>query len=303
MKRYLGIDIGGTKIAGGIVTDAGIVIRYDDRPTEAHRGGPAVLQLARELGASLVAVTPGVFAVGVGSGGQIDPSNGIVVSATDVLPGWTGVDLKQAFHAATALPVSADNDVNALALGEVRFGAAKGLRTVVFLALGTGVGGALVIDGKVHHGAHFAGGEFGHILLNIDPSAREDMGGSTGTLEAYCSGSGLARTWREMGGDNPAATGRDIAKLAAQDPSGLAALAIKQTGESLGFGLVSLANAIDPEMIVIGGGMAALGDRLLEPARRVMRELALPGPASCPIVRAGLGKYASVIGAASLAMK
>ncbi len=277
---FLGIDIGGTKIAGATVTLGGTVVTRLTRPTPAREGGARVLATALEVARAIL--TPDVVGIGVGTGGQVDPRRGVIVSATDLLPGWAGTDVKTAFQDAFKLSTSVDNDVNALAVGEARFGAARGRQSVVFLALGTGVGGALLVDGRLHHGAHGAGGEFGHLLLTMDPDARRDGGGHVGTLEAYASGPGLARTRAEVGGD--------------------AAEAVRRTGEFLGFGLVSLANALDPEVIVIGGGLAALGDALLDPARRVLRARALPGPAQCPVVTAALGPDASTIGAACLAM-
>ena len=183
--------------------------------------------------------------------------------------------------------------MNALAVGEGRFGAARGKATAVFLALGTGVGGALLLGGRLHHGAHGAGGEFGHILLTMTLEA----GRGYGTLEAYASGPGLVQTWRDITGEREeSVTGSDIP---AQEGG---SEAIRRTGEYLGYGLVSLANALDPDIIVIGGGLAVLGDALLGPAREILRARALPGPATCPIVPAALGPDASVIGAACLAI-
>lgn len=302
MADFLGIDIGGTKIAGAVVTAQGAVKRRLDTPTPAQEGGGRVLEAALALAHSLGAGAQ-VKAVGIGAGGQIDPARGVVLSATNLLPGWAGVDIKTAFAQSLGVPAFADNDVNALAMGEARFGAAQGLPTVVFLAVGTGLGGALLMDGKLHHGAHGGGGEFGHLLLSMDANARTDAGGHVGTWEAYVSGPALARTYREIAGeDTPRLTGREIALAAQNNPDSLAARAIAQTGEYLGYGLVSLANTLDPDLIIIGGGLAALGDALLVPARAVLRVRALPHGAQCPVVCAALGADANVIGAASLAM-
>ena len=295
MRLFLGIDIGGTKIAGALVTAEGRVTRRTNRPTRVREGGARVLE--ETLSAARELLTPEVVGIGVGTGGQVDTTRGVVVSATDLLPGWAGMPLKRAFEDALGLPTWMENDVNALAVGEARFGAAREKGSVVFLALGTGVGGALLLDGKLHHGAHWAGAEFGHLLLTMDPQARRDVGGNAGTLEAYASGPGLLQTWREITGNtDDAVMGTDVPSL----PGGPEAIA--RTGEYLGYGLVSLANALDPDIIIIGGGLAALGDLLLGPARRVLSARALPGPAQCPVVPAALGPDASVIGAASLAM-
>jgi len=302
MADFLGIDIGGTKIAGAVVSAQGAVTRREDIPTPARDGGPAVLAAALALARRLCANEP-IEAAGIGAGGQIDFINGIVLSATALLPGWAGLDVKSAFVQGLGVPACVDNDVNALAMGEARFGAARGLSTIVFLAIGTGLGGALLIDGTLHHGAHGGSGEFGHLLLSMDADARTDGGGHIGTWEAYVSGPGLARTYQEIIGEHaPLLTGREIARAARDTPDGPAARAIARTGEYLGFGLVSLANALDPDLIVVGGGLAALGDALLAPARAILRARALPHAAQCPVVVASLGDDANVIGAASLAM-
>ncbi|MGO8673461.1 MAG: ROK family protein [Capsulimonadaceae bacterium] len=301
----LGVDIGGTKIAAALVGVDGAVARRDQRHTPAADGGPAVLEAALSLGRSVAERFEDRLAgVGVGAGGQIDADSGRVVSATGILPGWAGIEIGAAFRTAfPGITVAVDNDVNALAEGEWRFGAAAGYVIVVFLALGTGVGGALLLDGRPYHGARWTGAEFGHLLLAIDPNARLDAGGRPGTLEAYASGPGLLRTWRQITGEEePSITGVDIAVDAARDPGGAGALAVARTGEYLGYGLVSLANCLDPHLIVIGGGLASLGDRLLDPARRILRDRALPGPSTCPVVPAALGPDAAVIGAACLAM-
>jgi glucokinase len=306
MEHFIGVDIGGTKIAAGIVSSAGKVITRREIPTPIKEGGPRILSDAIELSQLLIKSSPDhVEAIGIGAGGQIDTKQGLVYSATDVIPGWKGMKITKGFGEALNIPAEVDNDVNVLALGECRFGAAQSVSagTIVFLALGTGVGGALVSGGSVHHGAHFTGGEFGHILLSMDPNARRDSGGAVGTLEAYCSGPGLVETWRELTGKNDSnMTGYDVVADAKKNPDGPGAQAIIKTGEYLGYGLVSLANALDPDIIIIGGGLAELGESLLQPARRVLKQHALPGPSTCPVSVASLGSDAAIIGAACLVM-
>lgn len=307
--RYIGIDIGGTKIAGGIVTITGEILSRFERPTPIKDGGETILRTAISVAQSLLedksAVGEKIVGVGIGAGGQIDTAQGLVYSATDVIPGWKGIRITEAFNTALRLPAAVDNDVNVLALGENRFGAARAFPngTVVFLALGTGVGGAILTNGCVHHGAHWSGGELGHILLSMDANARKDTGGARGTLEAYCSGPGLVETYREFSGKSGGKiTGHDVVKDAKALPDGPGARAIAKTGEYLGFGLVTLANALDPDLFVIGGGLSDLGEELLTPARKVLRENALPGPAMSQVVLAGLGNDAAIVGAACLVM-
>jgi glucokinase len=306
VANYIGIDIGGTKIAGGIVSARGDVLRRSQVPTDSGDGGAAVLARSIDLAMALIETQRqgSITGIGIGAAGQIDAERGVVAFATEILPGWAGIDIAGAFTEKFGLPVRVDNDVNALASGEYRFGAARGCRSVIFLALGTGVGGALMFDGSIHHGAHWTGGEAGHLLIDMSDAARIDAGGAKGTLEAYASGIGLAQTYVELLGlPSGAVRGEDVVADADANPDGPGAAAIRITGERLGFGLASLANLIDPDLIVIGGGLSSLGDRLLDPARRVMRARALPGPAQCNVVPAALGSAASILGAASLAME
>lgn len=297
MSLFLGIDIGGTKIAGGLVTPEGKVIASIRRRTRLT-GGTAILKGAWGVANALLArSTENVAGIGIGTGGQVDTARGVIVSATDILPDWTGTEVKTSFEQVFGLPCFVDNDVNALAVGEARFGAGHGLPTVLYLALGTGVGGALLLDGHVHYGATWTGGEFGHLLLTTDATAPRK------TLEDFTSGLGLVQTYRELTDFTGEVTGEALAAEAASDPDGPAAKAVTRTGECLGFGLASLANVLDPDLIVIGGGLAAFGDSLLNPARLILKRYALPGPARCPVVPAFLGPETAVIGAAALAME
>ena len=296
MTLYLGLDIGGTKIAGGLVSEQGRVLSSHRIPTPLT-GGADILNAALNLARLLMAKAPeAVVGLGIGTGGQVDTVRGVIVSATDLLPGWAGTNVKAAFEEAFGLPALVENDVNALAVGEGRFGAGQGLATVVYLALGTGVGGALLLKGRVHHGSHWSGGEFGHLLLTTDENA------SRRTLEEWASGPGLVQTWRELSSSDAPLTGEQISAEALHDPTSLAAQAVTRTGECLGFGLAGLANALDPDLIVLGGGLAALGDALLDPARRILQQFALPGPSRCPVVPAALGQDAALVGAAALGM-
>ncbi len=304
MSIFLGIDIGGTKIAGGLVTDTGAVLAAMRRPTPLT-GGRDILDAALSVARELLAQTDQpAAAIGIGTGGQVDCDRGVILAASGLLPGWAGTRVKAMFEDALGLPTFVENDVNALAIGESRFGAGRGLGTVLYVALGTGLGGAIVLKGQVYHGAHWSGGEIGSLLLTTDPQARRAPSGEIGTLEAYASGPGLVQTWRELSGlADAAVTGAALAAEAQRDPQGMASQAVTRTGEYLGYGLVSLVNVLDPDLIVIGGGLVSLGEMLLHPARQILHKRALPGPASCPIVPAALGPDAAVIGAACLGMQ
>ena len=291
--KVLGVDIGGTKIAVGLVdlTD-GTVTHAHRVPTDASLGGVAVLERA-VLAARAVwdAAGGGIERIGIGAGGQIDPVAGDVVHATDILPGWAGQPLASTFTDIFGVPAWADNDVNALAEGELRFGAGKGCRSLVFLALGTGVGGAVVADGRVLHGPRGSGGELGHLLLY--PPDRN--------LEMCANGDAVCKAYQLALGTRSGRTSVEIAGLArAGDPAALEAASI--VGRDLGYGLVSFANVLAPERIVVGGGVVdGFGEAVLGPARDTLRRLALPGVAGTPVVAAALGPDAPVVGAAAVA--
>lgn len=306
MIVLLGIDIGGTKIAGGLVdADTGRVLHSARVPTLAREGGAAVLLRALHLARTLLDEAdaqnlPAPVAVGIGAGGQIDAETGIVLSATDVLPGWAGTHLASAFADALRLPAFADNDVNALAIGECRYGAGQNGNNLVYLALGTGVGGAIVSGGRLHRSRTGVSGEVGHLVL--DPDGLPCTCGGRGCLEQYVSGPALLRQFHAFGGTSKGDPPPPLREQAAQNPHGSAARALDAAGNALGVGLVSLANIFGPDRIIIGGGLAALGDALLEPARQTLAARALPAVRHTPVVTAALGENASIIGAASLSL-
>jgi glucokinase len=305
---YLGVDIGGTKTAVALVAENGSIVYIDQTPTPVNPGGVEILENAVALAKKICAKldkNARLLGIGIGAGGQINAETGVVVSATDILPGWAGIRIREGFQYAfeSVSNIAVDNDVNAFASGEWKFGAARGAKNALFLALGTGVGGAAIVDGRLLRGAHHSGAEFGHILFIIPEDDRHDRQGYRGSLEAYVSGPGLVSTWREIAGSHDdEVTGRYITGEAKANPSGDCGTAVTRTGTYLGYGLASLANVFDPEIIVIGGGLASLGDMLLDPARNILKKYALPGPRSANVVTALLGANSSVVGAASLSM-
>jgi glucokinase len=294
MSVLLGVDIGGTKIAAGLVHAAtGQVLHKARIPTEAENGGASVLRRAIELAKSLP--SEGVIGIGIGAGGQIDPIEGVVVNATEILPGWKGQRLKEAFETTFHLPTFADNDVNALAVGESRYGAGRNYQHLIYLGLGTGVGGALVHDGKLVHGPQGAGSEPGHLVLYPDAPPYEN--GTRGCLEQFTSGPAILARF----GD-PKLTGPQLAELAhAGFPKALAVL--NAVGRDLGIGLATLANIYGPEAFLLGGGVIdGFGELILAPARAELASRGLPAVRETPILRASLGPDAPLIGAAALAL-
>ena len=306
----IGIDIGGTKIAGGLVDRSGEIRERTQCPTRASEGAQAVMSRVTDLAASLRHAAGGkIEGIGVASGGQIDPATGVVIHATSLLPGWKGTRITEALEARFGVKARALNDGSAAALGEGRFGVAKGVRDFVLLTLGTGVGGGIVSDGRLVSGALGVAGSIGHVVIDCD--GRPCNCGSRGCLEAYASGTAILSRMTELADarqyDSPF-----IRRLRQGEPrsSTLMHDAIKDTlgneviseaGEYLGWGFVTLLNLLNPAMIVVGGGVAVLGDALLDPAREIARKHALRGDWDpVRIVRAELGNNAGLVGAASL---
>jgi len=307
---FLALDIGGTKIAGGIVNAEGGLLQRATVPTEAAQGSDHVIanasKLARELLQSHQQISQiPVLALGVGSVGQIDYASGRVVLATSALPGWAGTCLKSALGAQLGVPTFVENDANAAAYGEYRAGAARGYRHVVCLTLGTGIGGGVIADGQLLRGATGGAAELGHVAVELD--GEPCPCGRSGCLEAYSSGSALLRyangrleslpagTASELAG-HPNLTGPVIFDAAARG-DGLARHIVERFCRYLAKGLVSFQFAFDPECIVLGGGVSSVGELLLEGIRR-----ALPDQdRHIRLLLASLGNDAGLIGAALLA--
>ena len=311
-KSYIGIDIGGTKIAGGVVDPRGEILHRLKRPTNASEGGPAVMSRVADLAADLLSAAPGeVDGIGVATGGQVHPETGVVLHATPLLPGWVGMRIKDMLEERFHLPVRVINDATAAALGEWRFGAARGVSDFVLLTIGTGVGGGIFSDGKLLRGTLGAAGAIGHMIIDCD--GRPCNCGSRGCLEAYVSGTAMtdralafaadrhldAPLVRAIRADRSA--GARLLGEAASDGDQFALAVIREAGEYLGCALVSLLNLFNPAMIVIGGSVAEMGELLLAPAREIARKHALRGDRDpVRIVRAQLGNDAGLLGAASL---
>ena len=308
----IGIDIGGTKIAGGLVSRRGEVEKRLEWPTNASEGGQAVMSRVIELTAELVSSASGeIEGIGVANGGQIHPETGVVLYATPLLPGWTGMRIKDILKERFGLPVRVINDARAAALGEGLFGAARGVKDFVCLTLGTGVGGGIFADGRLLMGAMGNAGSIGHMVICC--GGRECNCGSRGCLEAYASGTAItARTLElaaERGLDTPLihsiksdlSAGARLLGEAASAGDKFALEVIREAGGYLGCGLASLINLLNPALIVIGGSVAELGDLLLDPARETASKRALRGTSGLVrIVRSELGNDAGLLGAASL---
>ncbi|MDO3702781.1 ROK family protein [Micromonospora sp. C28SCA-DRY-2] len=294
------LDIGGTKTTAALVTGRGELLDRATATTPGRAGAAAVLDTAAGLVEQLrgrAAGTP-VRALGVGSAGVIDHRSGRVRSATDVLTGWAGTDLRGTLRRRLGLPVTVINDVHAHALGEARHGIAAGRETVLYLAVGTGVGASFVVGGTVLAGAHSAAGHAGHQPSPYAGSLRCTCGGQ-GHLEAIAAGPGLAAEYARRTG-RPVADLRSVAARAeAGDEAAREVVALG--GTAVGSALGGLVNLLDPDAVVVGGGVTGLGAPWWQALREAVRRETLPSLADVPVLASALGADAPLLGAASLA--
>lgn len=312
-RRVIGIDLGGTKLAAGVVSED-LVVHH--RAHRFSRGADQneildrLVEVIDELRVQSEGERP-VEAVGIGIPSLIDQARGRAVMSVN-LP-LADVPVRDLISERTGLPVAIDNDANVAALAEQRHGAAKGKRHVVLLTLGTGIGGGVVIDGKSFRGATGSGAELGHITVLADGPPCQGSCPNRGCMETMASGTAIAREALAAAEADPdshlgrlLAEGREltgplVTELAAGGDAAAVGI-LSRAGFYLGTGIVSLVNVFNPESVVIGGGAAAAGDLLLEPAREVVRERALkPNRDVCEIVPAAFGAEAGMLGAAVLA--
>lgn len=236
--------------------------------------------------------------VGIGTAGQVDVQSGTVVYAVETMPGWTGTPLGAAVRAALGLPVVVDNDVNAMAVGEMVFGAGRGFRSALYAAVGTGVGGALLMNGELWRGVNGSAGELGHILVDWDGD-RICNCGSKGHLEAYAAGPAIANTYYRQQRLPESGDLRPVVQAAeAGDP--LAQHAIAEGAAIMGAAMAGLAAVVNPEVLILGGGVALLGDLWWGPFEAALRANQMPAAQKMILKQAELGNQAAIIGAAEL---
>ncbi|GAA3745829.1 glucokinase [Spinactinospora alkalitolerans] len=309
----IGIDIGGTKVAAGVVTPAGRVLARLRTETPDRSKSPKVVEDTIAGVVEELRRDHPVNAVGVGAAGFVDEQRATVLFAPHLA--WRNEPLRDALRDRLGLPVVVENDANASAWAEVCVGAGRDAADVVVVNLGTGIGGAVVVDGMLHRGRHGLVGEFGH--MTIVPGGHRCECGNRGCWEQYASGNAVTRDARELAAaDSPVArrliqaVDGDPAQITGPLVSGLAREGdrasielLEDAGTWLGIGLANLAAAFDPELFIIGGGVSEAGDLLLGPARTAFRRN-LTGRGYRPearVVPAALGNEAGLIGAADLA--
>ncbi|QJC53521.1 ROK family protein [Paenibacillus albicereus] len=297
----VGVDVGGTKILAGLISEAGEVLRRMELPTRAGEADPCarIVEAIESLGAE--GALPPVRGIGVGTAGQVEWRSGSIRHSSALLPGYTGTPLRQLLEDRFGLPALVDNDVNALAVAELRLGAGRGCRDFICVALGTGVGGAVVSGGRLMRGAWGGAGELGH--LSVDRHGPRCICGSRGCLELYASGTGIAAGLkRRLEAAGLPADGADARAavsgwLAGDDVH--AASAVEDALDALGAAAASLAHALNPQRILIGGGVADAGEPFFAALQARFREHAMPSlAAGVELLPAVRGRDSGLIGAA-----
>lgn len=291
--KTIGLDLGGTKCLGVVVGDDGRVLDEHRVPTPRNAGAGAVLDAMTSVGRELIGRAAGdVAAVGAGVPGLVDALGTLRYAPN--LPGVTEVEVAPALAAALGLPIVVDNDASCAGWAErtAAAGAAAGHDHVVLVTLGTGIGGGIIIDGRLYRGANGFAGEIGHMV--VDPDGPPCPCGQRGCWERYASGSGLARLAGERGEDVTAA---------ARNGDAWAVKVLAEFAWWIALGLANLANVFDPTIFVLAGGLIEAGDVLLEPVRSSFATLveAVEHRPPIAIVPASLGEHAGAIGAALLA--
>jgi len=314
-KTFVGIDIGGTKSAVVLMTEDGRLVSREQFATEKGKDrwrntADTMIRLIRRM-----TEKRSVEAIGVSCGGPLDSRRGRILSPPN-LQGWDDVPIVELFENEFGLPAFLENDANAGALAEWKFGAGKGTRNMVFLTFGTGLGAGLILDGRLYAGTNDLGGEAGHIRLEKDGPIGYHKRGS---FEGFCSGKGLAQMMTaellclaEEEGREPVlerykepsrVTGQDVVEWA-KAGDGRALAVVRKSGTYLGKGLAVLIDILNPQVVVVGGMGVRLGDLLFEPARAVIREEAIPAAnAVCRIVPAALGESTGDFAALCVALE
>ena len=314
MRGIVGVDIGGTNVVVGTVTEDGKQVRGIQRRNTAVSSGPdaIITHVAEAIRESVTQAESAwgekleVIGVGIGSPGPIDTKRGVVVTSPNLR--WVNVPLRDRVSELVGLPATLDNDANCAVLGEWWQGAARGAQVVVGVTVGTGVGGGLVLDGKIFHGVSDVAGEFGH--MTIDSTGRQCACGNYGCLEAYASGPAIAKRAIEsieagatstlpqyVNGDLGGITAA-LVYQAATDGDALALEVVRDTARFLGAGIASLVNICNPELVVVCGGVTSAGENLFRPLREeVTRRAFRPAAEACRIVAGELTGTAGVIGA------
>jgi glucokinase len=304
----IGVDLGGTKIAAGLVSPQNKIIEKIYVNTDIAEGPPAVVERIAQCVEQLYRALPPrqkVAAIGVCCPGPLDHVTGVVLDPPN-LTGWVNIPLQRMLEKRLGLPAPIEHDAKAAALGEFHFGAGRPTNDMVFVVVGTGVGAAIIIGGELYRGSTNSAGEVGHITVDMNGPACSC--GSNGCVEVYVAGPDLAQRFREAVAGQPLALpetidGRYVAELAAQGQP-QARQVFQQAGQALGVAIATMAHLFDINFYVIGGSVAQAGDLLLEPTRAAVRYRAFESIGSrVKVVASPLGDDAAILGCAWVARK
>jgi glucokinase len=297
----IGIDVGGTKIAAGLVGTDGRIRYRASIPSPGRMGRQAIMSALGDITETLIerhAARAAVVGVGIGTSGVVERHSGRILCGSDNLAGWAGADVAGELAARVGLPVAVDNDGNTFALAEHHFGAGRGATDVLYVTVGTGVGGALILGNRLNRGSHHTAGEIGHIPAPGADNLPCNCGG-TGHLEVVASGPAMTARYRNSDGGSAVADLLDVAHRA-EHADELARAVLGQGATALGRILAGLVGVLDPQRVVVGGGVAQIGPPYWEPLRRAFRTELLSSVADVDIRPSALGTEAGVIGAATL---
>ncbi len=305
----IGADLGGTKLAVGVVDGLPETLWQDEVPSAGYSQEAVIDLLAEEIMRARE-VRPDVAAVGLGIPARIDFEKGHAIDTVNL--DFEEFPVRDLIQERVGLPAFVDNDGNLAMMAEALYGAARGARHALMLTLGTGIGGGVWVDGDIFRGSSGAGAELGHTVVDIDGPPCQGNCPGRGCVEVFASGTGIGRMGTEAAANEPDSElgrlaadgtrigGRQVNEAAtAGDPVAIAV--VERVAHYLGTALVTLSNIFEPEVIVLGGGAMALGELLLEPTRREVRSHALSPMNETPILAATLGPSAGMIGAAALA--
>lgn len=312
---YLGVDLGGSNLTAAAISPSGAILRLNKTTTDSHNGVAStiekIISVVRQVQTEVRGAAR-IRGIGFGVPGVIDCGRGVVRYSPN-LPGWKNVPLAAKLRAALKTGAAIDNDANVAALGEQWLGAGQNRKHVVMYTLGTGVGGGIIMDGELVHGSCDGAGELGH--MTILPDGPRCGCGNRGCVEALCSGTAIAREGRALvrnrpgsrlarlcGGKSAAVTAKRVFAAARAGDPGAHAI-IRQAGSYLGIAVANVINLLNPELVIIGGGVSLAGEEFLRHVRREVRRRVLSDLGKCSrVVKAKLGDQAGVFGAARLAM-
>lgn len=293
----IGVDIGGTKIKAGLVDASGRILRSVKEPSQTAKGKAAMLRTLEKVVAGLW--TPdvrGIRGIGVGLAGIVDHERGIYLQGPNFPASFRNIPVAALLQRKFRVPTRVDNDVHCFTLGEAKFGLGKGFSQVIGLTLGTGIGGGMVLNGKLYRGKNNAAGEFGHMTIAFDSKVLCSCG-QAGHFEAFASGSGLRRSYK-------ASTGKDLDAMGIERAANAGDAAAKRIlaamADALAAGLANIVHALDPDIIVVGGGLSA-ADNIWKPMLAALRRaIIFPELRKTPVVRSKGRDDANVLGAAFL---